>query len=188
MRLEIPLVLPGVHEETDRCVARLSATFLAQTGIECAHALGADAAIPPDAVHAPISNLPRFGGRPRRGTGAGPAPGTTRDVDSGARATLCVHYDPRSITAFAIADLAVRAGRVIGLRYGHALITMAGSTLDPTRVRQALRSVRGITDARGCAHAPGVAVEFDRTVVAPDDVLACLRPLDAGATFRWSPV
>lgn len=187
MRFEIPLVLPGVRKETDRCVARLGATLLAQAGIESIHAFGADATVPADDVHASISHHPRNRGWLRGGTGARPVSPSTRAVSNSARATLCVHYDPRSITAFAIADLAVQAGRLIGQRYGHALITVVGSTLELARVCQALCSVRGITDARGCAHAPGVAIEVDRTLVAPDDVLACLRPLDVGATFRWSP-
>ncbi len=51
LRLDLPLVLPGVDDAEDRCVARLTEALSGRPGIEEAHVVGADGDSPQLCVH-----------------------------------------------------------------------------------------------------------------------------------------
>ena len=51
LRLDLPLILPDVHDPQDRCVARLQQSLVGRPGVEQAHLVGLDAGAPQLCVH-----------------------------------------------------------------------------------------------------------------------------------------
>ena len=72
-RFDIPLVLPGIEDEQDKCVARLVSLLEARNGIERVHV-----------AHGPEESGPDAGKHP--------------DGAPNRSAALCLHYDPERIS------------------------------------------------------------------------------------------
>ncbi|MBI2795290.1 MAG: cadmium-translocating P-type ATPase [Gemmatimonadetes bacterium] len=162
VRLDLPVLLPGVQDDQDACVARLVALLEARDGIgrvHVTHEHGA-AAVEHDA-----------GTHPDDGP---PAPGA-----------LCVHYDPARISLGRITELAESAGATITQRFGHAVIPFraVGAEDGGTRIEAALRSLPGVTAAVVNFPAQLVRVEFDTgatTIAAVREALVGLGAPTAG--------
>jgi Zn2+/Cd2+-exporting ATPase len=58
LRLELPLVLPGIHGERDRCVARLTDLLVGRPGIAQAHIVAPDGPAPELCIHYDPATLP----------------------------------------------------------------------------------------------------------------------------------
>jgi Cd2+/Zn2+-exporting ATPase len=157
--LEIPLLLPGVDDDQDACVARLVSLLEARDGIEridVTHGAGASATNHDVGAHpANVAQTP---------------------------AALCLHYDPERISLDRITDIARESGATIARRYAHEVIPFhdIGSEDEGALIETALRSLPGVTAAAVNFAAQLVRVEYDRRQVARPAILA--RLAEAGAT------
>jgi Cd2+/Zn2+-exporting ATPase len=157
IRLDIPLLLPGVKDDQDACVARLVSLLEGRDGFERIHIVHDDDEATAHAVgeHSPT------------------APQTP--------AALCLHYDPDRITLSQIQDLAKRAGAAITDRYKHAVISFRdiGSEDEGSRLEGVIRAIRGVTAVVVNFPAQVARVEFDSAEVALPHIVA--RLVEAGA-------
>lgn len=154
-RLDLPLILPGVEDDQDACVAQLVSLLEARNGVERVHV-----------THGSEESAHDVGKHP-----AG-APTTS--------AALCLHYDPERITLGQITVIAVQAGARITSRFAHHLIPLQeqGSEDEGTRIESLLRDIPGVTAASANHAAKVVRVEFDRERVTLHAILAALRDAD----------
>ena len=161
MRLDIPILLPGVQSEQDACVARLIGLLEGRQGIESVHVLPANTLQPTDGIHATLVQH-------------------SRESPS---AALCLHYDPERLSLRKIADMAVRAGAQLSARYSHATLPIraVGAEDEGRRIEQSLLAVRGITAATANIAAQVVRVEFDTSKTALAAVESWLRELGVAA-------
>ena len=160
MRLDLPILLPGVQDEADACVARLIALLESRDGVESIHVLPANAIPPTDGVHASLEQKP----------GMSPS------------AALCLHYDPERLTLKQIADMALRAGAEISDRYAHATIDIraTGAEDEGQRIEGGLLSLRGVTAASANTAAQVIRVEFDTTEATLGAIEQRLHELGVG--------
>lgn len=161
MRLDIPIVLPGVQDEADACVARLIALLEGRPGVAGVHVLAKGEVPVADGVHG--------GARP--------------DAQAPTSAALCLHYDPERLTLKQIAEMALRAGASISARFGHATIPIraVGAEDEGRRVEEGLKELSGVT-AASVNTAAGVArVEYDSTLTSLEAVQVRLNELGVGA-------
>jgi len=156
VRLDIPLVLPGIEDDQDECVARLVSLLEARNGVERVHVTHGSEASAHDAGKHPD-------GQPQT------------------PAALCLHYDPERISLAQISDIAVRAGADLVERYAHEVvpIRLVGSEDEGARLEKLLRAIPGVTTAAVNFAAQLVRVEYDRQQVDVAKILATLA--DAGA-------
>ena len=156
IRLDIPVLLPGVKDDQDACVARLVALIEGRDGVERIHIVHDGDETKAHAVgeHSPT------------------APQTP--------AALCLHYDPDRITLSQIEDIAKRAGASITDRYKHAVISFrdVGSEDEGLRLEEFIRAIPGVTAAAVNYPAQVARVEFDSTEVALSHIIA--RLVEAG--------
>ncbi len=140
LQLDIPILLPGVEDDQDECVARLVSMLEVRDGIERIHV-----------VHE------SDGKRAEHDVGAHPA-----DAPSGA-ASLCLHYDPERLSLARITEIAMSAGATVAERFGHAIIPfrLIGAEDDGARVEASLRALDGVTAASVNLPAQTVRVEYD---------------------------
>ena len=157
MRLDIPLVLPGVPDERDACVARLSALLERRPGVESVHVLRAGDEPPSDEIH-----LGRAAVVPDK-------------------AALCLHYDPERLALREIVDIAADAGAKLTRRFNHEIIPveLVGAEDAAGRIEDGLRQLNGVTAASMNMAAQLVRVEFDTRLVDHAAILARLRELGA---------
>ena len=159
VRLDLPLLLPGVKDDQDACVARLVSLLEARSGIERVHVVheNGEAVVEHD-----------VGAHPQE------APQTP--------AALCLHYDPGRITLGQLEDLAKQSGATIAKRYAHEIIAFrdVGSEDEGARLEQALRTIPGVTAAIVNYPAQRARIEYDVTAVSLSDIVA--RLTDAGAS------
>ena len=156
VRLDIPLLLSGIPDDQDACVARLVLVLEGRDGVERVHV-----------THGEEETAYDVGGHP--------------DGVPQSKASLCLHYDPERISLAQITDIAVRSGAKIAGRYGHEVIPIraVGAEDEGRRIEQALREIPGVTAASVNLAAQLVRVEFDRERV---DVAALRAVLaDTGA-------
>lgn len=165
IRLDVPLLLPGVRDEQDECVARLIGLLEKRQGVESVHVLRRGAGVQ-DAAHARIA-------------GAG-AP-----LD---QPQLCLHYDPDQLTLSQVTALATAAGAELRERYGHVVIPfrMVGSEDDGRRVEAGLLGLHGVTAASVNFAGQFARVEYDTTLVQYENVLSRLREMGARPERRLS--
>ena len=156
VRLDIPLVLPGIEDDQDECVARLVSLLEARNGIKRVHV-----------THGSEESAHDAGMHP--------------DGEPQTQAALCLHYDPERISLAQINDIALRAGADIIERFAHDVIPirLVGSEDEGTRLENLLRAIPGVTTAAVNFAAQLVRVEYDRQQVDLDRILATLA--DAGA-------
>ena len=158
MRLDLPLVLPGVTDEADACVARLISLLESRDGVESIHVLTANSLPPTGGVHDTLVQHTR------------PSPS----------AALCLHYDPERLTLNQIAEMALLAGVAITARYSHATLAIraAGAEDQGRRIEHGLLSLSGVTAASASTAAQVIRVEFDATETTLDAVRRRLWELD----------
>ena len=156
VRLDIPLLLSGVPDDQDACVARLVSVLERRRGVERVHVTHGDE----DSAH-DVGEHPH--GVPQT------------------KASLCLHYDPERISLAQITDIAVRAGAKIAGRYGHEVIPIraVGAEDEGRRIEQAIHEIPGVTAASVNLAAQLVRVEFDRERVDVAAIRAVLA--DTGA-------
>jgi Cd2+/Zn2+-exporting ATPase len=157
MRLDLPIVLPGVVDEADQCVARLMARLQSRDGVESVHVLPANSLPPVDDIHQQLSEKSRVS----------PA------------AALCLHYDPERLSLAQIADIALHAGAELTARFGHATLPIraAGSEDEGRRIELVLLKVPGVTAVSANTSAQLVRVEYDSHVTTLAVVQRALRDL-----------
>ncbi len=145
MRLDIPIVLPGVADEADACVARLIALLESRGGVESIHVLAPNAIPPAEGVHA-----------------------TPEHSQVSPTAALCLHYDPERLTLSQIVEMAQGAGAEISSRYSHATLPIrsVGAEDEGGRIESGLLSLPGVTAASANTAAQLVRVEFDTTATS----------------------
>lgn len=156
VRLDIPLLLPGVPDDQDECVIRLVEMLSTSPG---------------------IGRVQVTHGESDEGHEAGSHPAEAPQTP----ASLRVEYDPDRLSLKQISDIAVRAGARISARYAHAVLPFRsiGPEDQGGRIESALRNVEGVTAAAANLAAQVVRVEYDHTRV---DLPAIVRALaDAGA-------
>jgi Cd2+/Zn2+-exporting ATPase len=157
-RLDLPVLLPGVQDDQDACVARMVALLENRPGVERVHV-----------VHQ------NGGGETEHAVGAHQVgiPQTP--------AALCLHYDSDRVSLAQIKDIAVRAGAEITARFAHEVIAFrdVGSEDEGSRLETALRGLRGVTAAVVNYPAQVARVEFDVTQVDLAHILARMRQVGA---------
>ena len=157
VRLDIPLLLPGVPDDQDDCVVRLAEMLSTRPGIGRVQITHGDS----DDGH-------EAGLHP---AGAPQSP-----------ASLRVEYDPDRLSLRQISDIAVRAGATISARYAHAVLPFrsVGPEDQGNRIESAVGDLDGVTAVSANMAAQVVRVEYDHTRV---DLPAIIRTLaDAGAS------
>ena len=156
VRLDIPLVLPGIQDDQDECVARLVTLLEARNGIERVHV-----------THGTEESAHDAGNHP--------------DGEPQTPAALCLHYDSERISLAQINDIAVSTGAEIIQRYAHEVVPvrLVGSEDEGARVEALLRAMPGVTAAAVNLPAQLVRVEYDRQGIDRAKILAALA--DAGA-------
>lgn len=159
IRLDIPLILPGVHDVQDECVARLTSLLERRDGVESVHVLRPGAP-PADPAHATATGAHAASDEPQ----------------------LCLHYDPERLTLGQVVELATAAGVQVGEYFAHVVIEfrMVGSEDDGRRLEVALRTLRGVTAASVNFAGQIARVEYDRRLIAYEDIARRLQA--AGAT------
>ena len=165
MRLDIPIVLPGVPAERDACVARRAALLERRPGVENVHVLPAGTAPASDEVH------------------------VGRAAVVADKAALCLHYDPERLTLREIVDIAADAGAKITRRFNHDVIPveLVGAEDAAGRIEGGLKGLKGVTAASMNMAAQLVRVEYDTTLVGHDAILARLRELGAPSREEAAP-
>ena len=155
-RLDIPLVLPGVDDEQDECVARLVSLLEGRIGIQRVHVTHRSEESAHDAGKHPA-------GEPQT------------------PAALCLHYDPERISLARINEIVTGAGAVIVERYAHETVPInaVGSEDEGARIESVLRGIPGVTAAAVNFPAQLVRIEYDRRQVDLAKILEVLA--DAGA-------
>lgn len=160
LQLDLPLLLPGVADDQDACVARLAGLLEGRAGIERVHIAHVhDGAIVEHEIGAHPAGLPH---------GA---------------ASLCIHYDAEQVTLSQLNELAKEAGASVTDRYAHELIRfrVVGAEDSGRRIESELRRMKGVTSATANFAEQAVRVEFDVTQVRLPAIEARLRELDAPA-------
>lgn len=163
IRLDIPLVLPGVRDVQDACIGRLMNLLERRDGVESVHVLRPGDP-PLDRQHARAFQRDANGDEPQ----------------------LCLHYDPERITLGQVTELATLAGAQIGKQYGHVVIPfrMVGSEDEGRRLEATLRSTRGITAVSVNLAGQVARVEYDRHLVEYGQILTQLANAGAVPTKR----
>jgi Cd2+/Zn2+-exporting ATPase len=164
-RLDLPILLPGISDEADACVARLISLLESRDGVDSIHVLPANSIPPTGGVHDSL------------------APHTRMSPS----AALCLHYDPERLTLNQIADMALRAGAAISARYSHATLAIraVGAEDEGGRIEHGLLSLAGVTAASANTAAQLVRVEFDTQATRLDAVLGRLAEL--GVALQLPP-
>lgn len=167
MRLDIPVLLPGVEDEQDECVARLIALLERRDGVEKVHV-----ARPSD------RNLAEHG----KASVASPPVSQS--------AQLCLHYDPERMTLAKIQEIALQAGAGVSRRYGHDIVPFraVGAEDEGRRIEESIRAIHGVTSAT--VNFPGqvLRVEYDREAVQLPAILARLTELGVSKDRDVSPL
>ena len=156
VQLDIPVVLPGIEDDQDECVARLVTMLEARNGIQRVHV-----------THGSEESAHDAGMHP--------------EGEPQTPAALCLHYDPERISLAQITDIAVRSGATITRQYAHDVVPIRarGSEDAGARIENLVRAVPGVTSATVNLAAQLVRVEYDREQVGLPAILAVLS--DAGA-------
>ena len=156
VRLDIPLVLPGIADDQDECVARLVTMLEGRNGIERVHV-----------AHGSEESAHDVGKHPDG------APQTD--------AALCLHYDPERISLAHITDIATQSGATIIRQYAHDVVPIRAKGAEDAgaRIEDLVRAIPGVTSATVNLAAQLVRVEYDREQVGLPAILAALS--DAGA-------
>ena len=159
VRLDLPLLLPDIKDERDRCVTRLVHLLERRDGVSRAHVVLA-------------------GEEPAEPSGAR---ADTAVTGTSGNAQLCLHYDPERLSLGQVIELAKAAGAGVSDRYAHTVIAFraVGSEDDGRRIEEGLREVAGITAASVNFAGQVARVEYDRRRLDRAAVLDVLRSLDA---------
>ena len=97
--------------------------------------------------------------------------------DSGKGKTfLCLHYDPAIIPLARVERLAQLNGAQVSERYGHDIIELGslGSEDAGQQIEQVLMGLNGVVAASANVAAEQVRVEYDRSMVSPEQIKAAL--------------
>ncbi len=149
LQLNLDVVLPHAHDARDRCVADLLAILGRIDGVDSVHVI------------------------PRQD-------GETLGADEGdpRQAQICLHLQAGAVSIPALEARVRSVGAEVADRYGHLVFQSAGAG-HASRVRaltERVRSIPGMVD--GAVSIEGmVRVEFDRRLIAEDDVIAQLSEI-----------
>ena len=154
VRLDIPIILPGVQDQQDACVERLLRLILRQDGVRSAHVVNPGVVEPGHTLPAP---------------------------DAISTPQLCLHYDPERLALSDVIALAKLAGAGVTERYDHATIRfrLIGAEDDGRRLEAGLRRMRGVTGASVNFAGQVARVEYDTRRTDLAMVTAGLRELGA---------
>ena len=158
VQLDIPLLLPGVPDDQDACVARLTALLEGRDGVRRVH------------ITHDVDGL-----KTEHEVGQHP-----EDATHG-HAALCLHFDAERISLAQITEIATRAGATVAERYAHEMIPFhsVGAEDEGTRIEIAVGSLKGVTAAVVNFPAQVIRVEFDVTQIQLPAILARLREINA---------
>ena len=161
-RLDLPLLLPGVNDERDACVARLTSLLEDRDGVERVHIL-----VPGQSDE-------------REAEGRGQTAAALIATDP----QLCLHYDPERVSLSQVSALVHRAGAELRDVYGHDTIPFyaVGSEDDGRRIEDGLGILPGVTAASVNYAAQIARVEYDRRQVTRAAIVDRLRELGAAPT------
>lgn len=106
--------------------------------------------------------------------------------------TLCLHYDPDTISLAEVERLARAAGAQIASQFGHAILPLHAIDGEDAsrRIENALRGVPGVVEASVNLAAQEARVEFDRSRTSVDAIRDALRHMGyvaAPALTRTTP-
>lgn len=160
-RIDLPLVLPGVGDAQDACVARLVSLLEGKNGVSHVHILRAGERFPGDDIDAS-----------RRVE----SPDTERPQ---MEAQLCLHYDPERVTLTNVTSLVQAAGAEVRDAFGHATISFraVGSEDDGRRIEDELRALPGVSAASVSFAAQVARVEFARSQIDEGEIENHMRRL-----------
>ena len=158
IRLDLPMLLPGIEDDQDACVGRLVSMLESRPGVERIHV-----------THGACESTTAHD------VGAHPA-----EVAQ-THGALCLHYDPERLSLARITDIATVAGATISQRFAHELIPFrAGGPEDGgARIETAIRSMPGVTAVVVNFAAQTARVEYDREKVTHAEILTRLIEADA---------
>jgi Cd2+/Zn2+-exporting ATPase len=154
IRLDLPIILPGVQDEQDACVERLLRLILRQNGVRSAHVVR-PGVIDPGHIQAAS--------------------------DETSTPQLCLHYDPERLALSEVIAVAKLAGAGVTARYDHATIRfrLIGAEDDGRRLEDGLRRMHGVTGASVNFAGQVARVEYDTRRTDLATVTAGLRELGA---------
>ena len=157
-RLNLPVLLPGLSDERDACVARLESLLEKRDGVARVHVL-----------------IPGTAERETDGVA---------DVNAREPATepqLCLHYDPERLSLSQVTALVHQAGAQLRDVYAHATISFSasGSEDEGRRIEEGLRALPGVTAASVNFAAQVVRVEFDKRINTEAAITRALAELGA---------
>ena len=157
-RLDLPLLLPEIADERDRCVERLRRLLERRDGIARVHVIPAGEYVSPE-----------------QGADVGAAPHTATEPQ------LCLHYDPERMTLTRVRELAHLAGAEVSDRYAHTVIRFraVGSEDDGQRIEEGLRAVRGVSAATVNFAGQVARVEYDQRFLDDATIQRALEGLGA---------
>lgn len=153
VRLDLPVLLPGVPDARDACVSRLMSLLEQREGIQHVHVIPDAATL---AGHAP------------------PAPGDRQRMGR-----LCLHYDAEAVTLSQLEEWARFAGAELTDRFEHVVFPFreVGAEDEGLRVEQGLLELTGVTAASVSFPAQVARVEFDRGLTNQQAIVERLRTL-----------
>ncbi|MBV6520383.1 MAG: Cadmium-transporting ATPase [Gemmatimonadaceae bacterium] len=158
IRVDLPLLLPGVEELRDACVSRLVSLLEERDGVESVHVIGPGEAPEENADDVQLGSV------------------TVQET-----ARLCLHYDPERLTLAQVRDIVARAGAELTERFAHVVVPfrLVGTEDDGRRLEHGLLALSGVTAASVNLAAQSARIEFDRTFVSLPAVEQRLRQLGA---------
>lgn len=167
VRLEIPLVLPGVRYG-DACIRRLTSVLASRQGVETVHVIAPGESATADRVHMPA--------RPPATRAPGPS-----------RGTICVHIDTRRVSLTAVVDSALATAASLTQSFGHATFALPTGCADPRvpSIEAGLALVDGVTDVKLDCPESVLRVEYDRRRLEDAVLLSRARLLGVTEMTRY---
>ncbi|MDX1610990.1 MAG: cation-translocating P-type ATPase [Candidatus Thermoplasmatota archaeon] len=117
LQLDLPVLLPEVHDERDPCIQRLIQRVTAKPGVRTAHVTRDE---DHDARQGPAT------GDGQHAEGHDHAHGHPGDHTGREPASLCIHYDPDVLALSEITRIVQDAGAEVTDRYKHATLWIQG--------------------------------------------------------------
>ncbi len=163
-RLDLPLLLPEIPDERDRCVARLTSLLAQREGIGRVHVILSGEFPPGEAVDG--DNVP---------------------VLPATEPQLCLHYDPQRVTLGQVRTFARLAGAEVSDQFAHAIVPFreVATEDEGSRMEERLRAIPGVTAAAVNFAGQVARIEYDRRLL---DAARLEQALRAAGVARTTPV
>ncbi|HEY0995635.1 MAG TPA: heavy metal translocating P-type ATPase [Gemmatimonadaceae bacterium] len=162
-RLDLPLLLPEILDDRDRCVARLTALLERRDGIGRVHVVLPGELPPGEAVDGDGARvLPAIGPQ------------------------LCLHYDPHRVTLGQVRTVARLAGAEVSDQFAHAIVPFreVATEDEGSRMEERLIAIPGVTAAAVNFAGQVARIEYDRRLL---DAPRLERELRAAGVVRATP-